>query len=133
MPDVWRFLVFMGAAYFLFVALLRFTVRDRREEPGRATLAAIGLVAVVLGMLFARYSHLMFPRLPWEIYYGIPALTTILLPPVWLRMSGREIVQYLPLAWLTAPVIHLVFSVFVGWHDYMPFPVYIPSLAGLFR
>jgi hypothetical protein len=39
-------------------------------------------------------------------------------------MSRRETAQYLPLAWLTAPAIHLFFSLFVGWHDYMPFPVY---------
>lgn len=101
----------MEATYVLFVALLRFTVRSRRDEPRRSTLAATGFVAVMLGMLFARYSHLAFPRLPWEFYYGLPALTTAFLPPWWLGMSWREIGQYLPLAWLTAPVIHLVFSV----------------------
>jgi hypothetical protein len=67
------------------------------------------------------------------VYYGVPALDTVLLPPLWLRMSRREIAQYLPLAWLTAPTIHLFFSVFVGWHDYMPFPAYIPSLAEMIR
>ncbi|HWO31156.1 MAG TPA: hypothetical protein VNO32_20365 [Candidatus Acidoferrum sp.] len=41
----------------------------------------MGFVVVVFGMLFARYSHLAFPHLPWEIYYGLPALTTVLLPP----------------------------------------------------
>jgi hypothetical protein len=93
------------------------------------TTAAIGFIAVVLGMLFARYSHLTFPSLSWSIYYGVPALITILLPPLWLRMSRYEVLHYLPLAWLTAPVIHLLFSLLVGWHDFMPFPVYIPSLA----
>jgi len=48
-------------------------------------------------------------------------------------MSRYEVFLYLPLAWLIAPLIHVLFSFFVGWHDYMPFPVYIPSLAELLR
>ena len=75
---------------------------------------AIGLVVVALGMIFARYSHLAFPSLPWWIYYGLPALTTIFLLPVWLGMSRFEMVQYLPSASLIAPVIHVFFSLFVG-------------------
>jgi hypothetical protein len=132
MPDLGRFVVFMVAAFLLFVAVLRFTVRERKRRPSLATNSGLGLIVVVFGMLFARYSHITIPRLPWEIYYGVPALTTILLPPLWLRMSRREIMQYLPLAWLMAPAIHVVFSIFAGWHDYMPFPVYIPSAAELF-
>jgi hypothetical protein len=131
MPDTARFFVFMAAAFLLFVALLRFAVRRRIALPGLRITMAIGFIVVVLGMIFARYSHLAFPRLPWWIYYGLPALTTIFLPPVWLRMSRSEVLQYLPLAWLIAPVIHVFFSLFVGWHDYMPFPVYIPSIAEL--
>ena len=96
-------------------------------KPTIKTTTAIGLVVVGFGMLFARYSHLAFPHLPWEIYYGLPALTTVLLSPPWLRMSRREILDYLPLVWLTAPVIHVLFSLLVGWHDYMPFPSYIRS------
>jgi hypothetical protein len=129
MPDVARFVVFMAAAFLVFVALLKFIVRKRKTKPTLGTTVAIGFIVVVLGMLFARYSHLAFLRLPWAVYYGVPALTTILLPPLWLKMSRHEVVQYLPLAWLTAPVIHVLFSLFVGWHDYMPFPVYIPSIV----
>jgi glycerol uptake facilitator-like aquaporin len=133
MPDVQRFFVFMAAALLLFVALLMFTVRNRARKPSTAMTFAIGFVVVVLGMLFARYSHLVFPHLSWVVYYGIPALVTVLLPPIWLRMTRREIVQYLPLAWSTAPIIHLLFSLLIGWHDYMPFPAYIPSVAEMIR
>lgn len=37
-----------------------------------------------------------------------------------MRMTRREIVQYLPLALVMGPAIHLFFSLFIGWHDYMP-------------
>jgi hypothetical protein len=86
---------------------------------------------VAFGMVFARYGHVVF-RLPWWIYYGLPALVTFLLPPLALKMRRAEILRYLPMAILMAPAIHVFFSLFVGWHDYMPFPVYIPSLISFF-
>ena len=53
MPDVARFVVFMAAAFLLFVVLLQFTVRKRKTKPTPETTAAIGFIVVVLGMLFA--------------------------------------------------------------------------------
>ena len=129
MSDLARFFVFMAASFTLLFGVIRFCLRGRAEEPRVGTLLALSTITVVFGMLFARYSHIFFPRLPWEIYYGGPALCTFLLPPLWLRMSAKESLQYIPLAVLTAPAIHLVFSLLVGWHDYMPFPIYIPSLV----
>ena len=131
MPDVARFIVFMAAAFLLFVSVLLFVLRNRLVKPKALTLIGLGAIVVIFGMLFARY--LAFRHLPWEIYYGLPALTTLLLGPLWLRMSRREVLQYLPLALLMAPAIHVVFSLLVGWHDYMPFPFYIPSYAELIR
>ncbi len=129
MPDVQRFIVFMAVAFLVFVAVLRFTLRRRADKPSQMKTCAVGVAVVVAGMFFARYTHLAFPSLSWLVYYGVPALNTVFLPPLWLRMSRHEVAQYLPMAWLTAPAIHLFFCLFVGWHDYMPFPVYIPSLA----
>ena len=129
MPDIARFLIFMIAAFLLFIAVLLFVTRKRATTPAPASLLALATIVVVAGMIFARYSHLWIPTLPWQIYYGLPALLTLTLAPLTLRMSCTEIAQYIPMAFLMAPVIHIVFSLFVGWHDYMPFPVYIPSLA----
>ena len=133
MPDLERFGVFIGAAFVLFFGVVLWIVRRRSARPRLGSLLALAMVVVPFGMLFARYSHLVFPELSWAVYYGVPAATTFLLPPLWLRMSRREIVLYIPLALLMAPMIHIVFSLFVGWHDYMPFPVYIPSIAELLR
>jgi len=133
MPDLARFGVFMAAAFLLFFGVVRWVVRRRTTKPATGVLLALATVVVPMGMLFARYSHIFFRDLPWEVYYGVPALTKFLLPPVWLRMSRREIAWYVPPAVGMAPVIHIVFSLFVGWHDYMPFPGYIPSLAEILR
>jgi len=132
MPDIERFGVFIAAAFLLFLSVVRWVTRRRISKPSLWMLLVLATIVVPIGMVFARYGHILI-HLPWEVYYGVPALITFLLPPLWLRMSRREIAQYVPLALLMAPVIHVVFSLFVGWHDYMPFPAYIPSLAELLR
>lgn len=133
MPAIQRFAVFTVAALFVFLAVILWVTRNRTARPRPGSIAALATIVVPLGMIFARYAHIFFHDLPWTIYYGVPALTTFVLPPLWLRMSRAEIAWYVPLAVCMAPTIHVVFSLFAGWHDYMPFPVYIPSLAELAR
>ena len=127
MSDLARFAVFMASAAIVFVGVLIFVTRKRETRPAPALLFTVTAIVVAGGMLFARYGHLLF-RPPWWINYGVPALTTIVLPPFVFRMRRAEVFLYLPLAFLMAPTIHVFFSLFVGWHDYMPFPVYVPSL-----
>jgi hypothetical protein len=132
MRDAARFAIFMLAAAVIFNGVVIFVLRTRIRRPDAKILASITLLVVVLGMLFARYAHILFQP-PWWVYYGVPASTTLLLPPAALRMSRNEVLQYIPLSILMAPAIHVFFSVFVGWHDYMPFPFYIPSLLEFAR
>jgi hypothetical protein len=120
--DAERFAVFMGAAFALFVAAVLFATRQRNNRPRLATLFATAVIVVVGEMFFARYCHINFEDTPWWIYYGLPALTTLLLPPFALRMSRIEIAQYLPIAVMMAPFIHVFFSLFAGWHDYCHSP-----------
>jgi hypothetical protein len=116
------FLVNMVVALVVFIGLLIFTLRGRSQRPVFRILI-LALIVVVFGMSFARITYGM--GVPWWIFYGLPALTTFVLPPLVLRMSGREILLYVPLAILMSPVIHTFFSFFIGWHDYMPL-FYVP-------
>src|ERR1700682_6696633 len=84
----------MAASAGLFVAVLRFAIRKRPSKPRALTLILITLVAVVFGMLFARYSHIFFNP-PWWTYYGVPAVMTFLMPPAVLHMRRREISTFL--------------------------------------
>lgn len=133
MPDIQRFAVFTVAAFVLFLSVVLWVIRSRTIRPRPWSMAALAVIVVPVGMIFARYSYIFFHDLSWTIYYGVPALMTFVLPPLWLRMSRVEIAWYVPLAVFMAPTIHVIFSLFAGWHDYMPFPAYIPSLAELLR
>jgi hypothetical protein len=122
-----RFSVFVAVSFLVFVAVLSFVLRKRSPLPWPVVLA-LALVVVVGGMLFARWGQ--NSGLPWWIYYAVPAVATLLLPPVALRMSRREVATYLPLALLMAPVIHMFFAFVFGWPEYMPF-IPVPSLSNV--
>jgi putative effector of murein hydrolase len=123
-----RFYIFILMSFVAFFAILRFVMRRRAQRP--AVLAALGVAAVVVvgGMLFAKFTQ--NAGWPWWIYYTVPALVTLALPPVAFRFTGRELWQYLVLAFLSSPVIHVLFSFFLGWHEYMPF-IPVPSLRDI--
>ena len=127
MSDTERFTLLMLFSSLVFLAVIAVTTRKRTTKPNPGLLLLLTAIVVCCGMLFARYGHILF-RFPWWIYYGAPALTTFALPPFALKMNRTEIAQYIPMAVLMGPAIHVFFSLFIGWHDYMPFPVYIPSL-----
>jgi hypothetical protein len=97
-------------------APLSFALRARSSRPTLVMLA-LTLIVVAGGISFARVTH--GHGVPWWIFYAVPALITLAVPPLVLRMSTRELLVYLPLAVLMAPVIHVCFSLF-GWHEYMP-------------
>lgn len=129
MNAPWHFPVFVAVSFLFFLGVLRFVLLDRERPPARSTLLWITTAVVVGGMCFAKLGATNgFPA--W-VYYGLPAGLTWLLPPLALRMSRRELVRYVPAAVLVAPVIHALFSLLLGWKEYMPF-LPIPSLRELF-
>jgi hypothetical protein len=120
--DIGIFLANMFAALLVFVGLLVFSLRGRSKRPV-SKIVILALIVVVAGMSFARITYGI--GVPWWIFYGLPALNTFVLPPLVLRMSRRELLHYVPLAIIMSPVIHIFFSFFFGWHDYMPL-FYVP-------
>lgn len=117
MNDIEKFLAYMLFALIVFVLVLLFTMRKRPKQPV-FKIVLLSLIAVVIGMTFARITY--GKGVPWWIFYGIPAFITFVLPPIVLRMTKRELIFYIPIILLMAPTIHVFFSFFFGWHDYMP-------------
>lgn len=128
MPEAWRFPILIIVSLVVFAVILRFVTRRRSIKPPPASVLAVSAVVVVGGMLFAKFTQ--NAGWPWWIYYTVPALVTLVLPPAVFRFSGEELWRYLVLAFLSAPAIHVAFSLLLGWHDYMPF-LPVPSLQEL--
>ena len=124
-----RFSVFSVVAFAVFASVLRLALRNRNASVWPRIFVADVLI-VFGGMLFARFTYGL--GLPWWIFYGLPALATFLGPPVLFRMSWHETAKYVSMAVLMAPAIHVFFSFFVGWHDYMPL-FYVRSVRDLLR
>lgn len=126
--DAQRFSVFVLVSLVAFIAILRFVTRRRPTRPRTPAVLAVAAIVVVGGMVFAKFGN--NAGLPWWIYYTVPALATLVLPPAAFALSGKELAQYLVLAFLSSPAIHVAFSFLLGWHEYMPF-LPVPSLQEL--
>jgi peptidoglycan/LPS O-acetylase OafA/YrhL len=127
--EAWlRFPIFIAVSYVVFAAVLYLVLRRRERVGLMLHVLAIGVLVIVGGMVFAKLGQ--NSGWPWWVYYTVPMLLTVLLPPVYFQMNRREVPEYLVLSFLSAPVIHVLFSFLVGWKDYMPFVV-IPSLWDL--
>lgn len=124
-----RFWIFVFVSLVTFIAILRCVTRHRTQHPRRATVLAVAAIVVVGGMAFAKYGNNI--GLPWWIYYTVPALATLLLPPIVFKLRGRELAWYLGLAFLSSPAIHVAFSFLLGWKEYMPF-IPVPAWWELF-
>lgn len=125
MSPALRFPVFILVSLVAFLAILRFVTRRRPARPSVAALLSVAGVVVVGGMVFAKLGQNVGWH--WSIYYTVPALVTLIVPPVVLRLSVTELWQYLALAALSSPAIHVLFSFLLGWHEYMPF-IRVPSI-----
>jgi len=120
-------MIFGSLLVFFFIVRV---LLPKKEFTGKfKTIFLLSLIVVVLGMAFGKYGAIY--GLPWWIYYPVPMLTTVLLPPIILKLNKRKTISYLVLSFFSAPFIHIVFSFFFGWKEYMPFWK-IPHVGTLF-
>lgn len=107
------------ASLVTFIAMLRLVMSKVEFNLYLKTIATLSLIVVVLGMVFGRFGAMA--GLPWWIYYPVPMLTTVILPPLVLKLNIQKTIAYLILSFLSDPFIHVFFSLFLGWTEYMPF------------
>jgi predicted membrane channel-forming protein YqfA (hemolysin III family) len=116
-----HFYCFMAASLVLFIAIIKAIARSARWP----AIVAAAVAIVCGGMFYARFAAQA--GLPWWGYYVPPMLVTVFGPPLFFRMRGRQVVAYLIAALLSAPTVHVTFSLLLGWHEYMPF-WHVPQL-----
>ena len=119
MNTEWHFPIMIIASLAIFFLIIRMVVSKNDFKQKRKQIFLLSLIVVVFGMLFGRYGATY--GLPWWLYYPIPMLITVFLPPLVLKFKRQKIINYLLFSFLSAPLIHSLFSFFVGWTEYMPF------------
>ena len=119
LSSEWRFPVMILAALLLFLLIIRIVIGKSAFRDQYKVVLLLAFLLVIVGMLLGKYGAQL--GFPWWLYYPIPMLMTVLLPPIVLKMNTRKTILYLLLSFLSAPVIHFLFSFFLGWTEYMPF------------
>lgn len=119
MNTDWHFPIMIVASLLTFFLIIRIILSKQDFKINRSQILLLALVVVVFGMLFGKYGATY--ELPWWLYYPIPMLLTVILPPIVLRLNTQKTIIYLILSFLSAPFIHFIFSFFLGWTEYMPF------------
>ncbi len=119
MDEIYRFPIMIAASVVVMFAIIRLVTLKNNPPTDVLPIFVISAVVSVGGMIFAKYGANF--GLPWTIYYTVPALLTVLLPPLYFRMSFRQAISYIFLASLSAPAMHYAFSYILGWNQYMPF------------
>jgi hypothetical protein len=115
----WHFYIMILASLLVFILIIKLLLTQPDFRKSKTKIFLLSIVVVVFGMLFGKYGAEW--GLPWWIYYPVPMLLTVLLPPLYLKLSSRKTVYYIILSFLSAPFIHACFSFFLGWNEYIPF------------
>lgn len=119
MEEIYIFPIMMAASVIVMFAVIWLAKWNSSPRANVLSILVVSAVVSVGGMMFAKYGANF--GLSWNVYYTVPALITVFLPPVYFRMSLFRAGIYIFLASLSAPAIHYAFLYFLGWDQYMPF------------
>lgn len=116
--DAVRLAAYMLASTAVLAGAIRLALGGGRASRWGPIVGCAAAISTV-GILFGKYGQNF--GLPWQAYYAVPMLATVLTPPLAFRMSLRRSLIYVALALLSAPLIHAAFFYALGWDNYMPF------------
>ena len=119
MTALWRFPIMIFVSYLIFFLVIRIVLGKDEFLKKKGLVFILSIIVIIIGMLIGKYGANF--GLKWWIYYPIPMLMNVLLPPIFLKMNFKKTLLYLGLSFLSAPVIHVMFSKLLGWTEYMPF------------
>ena len=115
----WHFPIMIIASFIVFFLVIRIAVGRQTFLKKKYLILLLAIIIVISGMLFGKHGSNW--GLKWWIYYPIPMLLNVFLPPIVLKMNFKRTSLYLILSFLSAPLIHVFFSLCFGWDEYMPF------------
>lgn len=99
----WHFVVMIGASFIVFIYVIRFCLTKQQFTQKFSRIILLAFVIAVGGMFLGKFGANL--GLPWWIYYPIPMMMTVFIPPVTLAMTARQTGAYLVLSLFSAPFI----------------------------
>jgi hypothetical protein len=115
----WHFPMMIFASLILFYLVVWAVIGTQAFKTKIRRIFLLSMLCVVFGMLLGKFGANW--GLKWWIYYPLPMLINVFLPPAILQMNTKKTIVYLLLSFLSAPFIHVFFSFFFNWTEYMPF------------
>jgi hypothetical protein len=88
----------------------------------------IGILTVFGSFIIIRGNEIL--KLSALVYYILIILLTVFLPPLSLKMKSDQTLKYIAVGIVAIPLLHLLFSLLLGWGDILPF-IPLPSLWDL--
>lgn len=119
MNAIWHFPIMIFVSFLVFILVIRIVLGKLEFFKKKRLVLVLSVIIIIIGMLIGKYGANW--GLKWWIYYPIPMLMNVLLPPIVLKMNFQKTLWYLGLSILSAPIIHIMFSKILGWTEYMPF------------
>jgi hypothetical protein len=107
------------ASFIVFYLVIRIVIGKNEFYKKKGLVFFLAVFLIIIGMSFGKYGANL--GMKWWIYYTIPMLINVVLPPIFLKMNFKKTILYLGLSFLSAPLIHIFFSKCLGWTEYMPF------------
>ncbi len=127
MDQAFRFLVMLAITYMAFLCVIRIAMGNQYKAKS-FLINIIGILTVFGSFIISRYNGIL--KLPGFIYYILIILLAVFLPPLSLKMKSDQTLKYIAIGFVTIPILHLLFSLLLGWGEYLPF-IPLPSLWDL--
>lgn len=124
MDNAFRFLIMAAVTYLAFLCVIRIAMGSQYKSKS-FLINIIGMLTVYGSFIISRYNDVL--KLPGFLYYILLILLTVFLPPLSLKMKSDQTLKYIALGVVAVPLLHLLFSLLLGWGEYLPF-IKIPSL-----
>lgn len=115
-----RFLIMAAISYIVFLGTVRIVMGSQYKSKS-FLINIIGMLAVYGSFVLKLYKGSIKPSI---IYYILIILLLIFMPPLSLKMKSPQTLKYCALAIIAIPVLHLLFSLLLGWNNLLPnFPL----------
>ena len=86
--TIWHFPIMILFSIIIFFVIIRIVIGKQNFIEKRTSIVLLSFLVVVIGMLFGKYGQQW--GLKWWIYYPVPMLMTVLLPPLILKMDFKK-------------------------------------------